>query len=143
MMVSHQQNTGYFMKLKSLLLAASVMISGSALAKTWLAVCKDGKNIQFNQSDSANGNGFLYMKVKDSNGRMNTYQVARLKRTFYNGVAICGTVLQNGTGNTGTPITQICANKSRGTIYVKYKHPYDASQPMKSGIYCSANVYIR
>ena len=129
------------MKLKSLLLALTVMVSGSAFARTWIAVCKDGKNIQYNQNE--NGTGFLYMKVKDSNGRMSTYQVARLKKTFDNGVAICGTVLQNGTGNTGTPITQICANRSRGTIYVKYKHPYDASQPMKSGVYCSANVYVR
>ena len=54
------------------------------------------------------------MKVKDANNRFSTYQIAKLKQNFYNRVAICGTVLQNGTGNGGHPITQVCANRSRG-----------------------------
>ncbi len=128
------------MKLKSLLLALGILGTSSLYARTWIAVCNDGKNIQYNPNES--GTGLLYMKVKDSNGRYHTYQIARLKKTFYNGVAICGTVLQNGSGNTGSPITQVCANKSRGTIYVKYKHPYDSSKPIESGVYCKASVRI-
>ena len=68
------------------------------------------------------------MKVKDANNRFSTYQIARLKQTFYNGIAICGTVLQNETGRGGNPITQVCANKSRDTLCLKYKHPYNPSQ---------------
>lgn len=85
---------------------------------------------------------FLYMKVKDSSGRLHTYQMARLTQTFNNGVAICGTVLENGYGNSQEPIIQVCANKSRKTIYVKYKHPYDSSKKIASGVFCSAKVWI-
>lgn len=118
----------------------SITLSSLASAKTWIAVCNDGKNIQYNQTE--NGNGFLYMKVK--NGvKTHIYQVAKLNQTFNNGVAICGTVIENGTGNQGHPITQVCANKSRKTIYVKYKHPYDASRPWESGVFCRARVVVR
>ena len=123
-----------------LLTIAFALFAGSAYSSTWIAVCNDGKNIQYNQTKD--GTGFLYMKVKDARNRTHTYQIARLKQTFHNGVAICGTVLENGTGNTGTPITQVCANKSRKNIYVKYKHPYE-DRPIASGIFCKATVSVR
>ncbi len=125
-----------------LIVISIVLMASSSLAyaKTWIAICNDGKNIQYNQT--VNANGFLYMKTKDSNGRYHTYQIARLKQTFYNGIAICGTVLKNGTGITGNPITQVCANKSRRNIYIKYKHPYIRNRPWESGVYCSATVSV-
>ena len=121
----------------------AMAMSSMTYATTWIAICNDGKNIQYNQT--LNGSGLLYMKVKDSRGVYQTYQMARLKQTFYNGIAICGTVLKNGTGNSATgrnPITQLCANKSRKTIYVKYKHPYQ-NKRFESGVFCRADVKIR
>lgn len=122
---------------------AGIGVSGTSFAATWIAICNDGKNIQYNQT--LNGAGLLYMKVKDSKGTMHTWQIAKLTQTFYNGTAICGTVTGNGYGNAATgknPITQICANKSRNTIYVKYKHPYEV-KPFESGVYCTATVTVR
>lgn len=132
-------------KLVWLVLVAFLSLGSFASAKaaTWIAVCNDGKNIQYNQT--LNSSGLLYMKVKDSNGKYHTWQIAKLTQTFYNGTAICGTVTGNGTGNAATgsnPITQICANKSRKNIYVKYKHPYEV-KPFESGVYCSATITIR
>ena len=121
----------------------SLVIGSAAHSTTWTATCIDGKNIQYNQT--MNGNGFLYMKVIDSRGRMHIWQIAKLKQTFYNGTAICGRVMSNSRGNKATgghPITQLCANKSRQTIYVKYKHPYE-EKPFESGEFCSAKVIIR
>ena len=77
----------------------------TAAAETWIAICTDGQNLQYNQT--VGGNGFLYLKGT---------QVARLEQTFFNGTAICGTVPGNGTGSPATgsnPITQLCANRSR------------------------------
>ena len=132
--------------LKTTLVAAGILTAGfgtAAHAATWIATCNDGKNIQYNQT--LNGNGFLYMKVRDSSGRNHTWQIASLTQTFYNGTAICGTVTGNGRGSPstgGNPITQVCANKSRKNIYVKYKHPYE-NRPFQSGVYCKANVTVR
>ncbi len=124
-------------------LAWSSLAAGQATAATWIAVCNDGKNIQYNQT--LDGNGFLYMKVTDQNGASHTYQIAKLEQSFYNKIAVCGSVLENGTGSAATgghPITQICANKDRKNIYVKYKHPYE-DKPFESGVYCAADVTIR
>ena len=84
-----------------------ITTGSSAYAATWIATWNDGKNIQYNQT--VGGKGLLYMKVKDSKGKHHTYQIAKLKQTFFNNTAICGSVLKNGTGNPGTgghPITQ-------------------------------------
>jgi len=123
-----------------LLLFLLMSFSSVSFAKTWIAVCQDGKNIQYNQSE--HGVGFLYMKVTDSQNKKSTYQMARLKKTFFNNTAICGSVIQNGQGRSGKPITQLCINKSRRMIYVKYKHPHRNEQ-MKSGVYCRARITIK
>jgi len=118
-------------------------ISSAAHSATWIASCSDGKNIQYNQT--INGNGLLYMKVRGDKGRMHTWQIAKMQQTFYNGTAVCGSVLKNGRGNAATgnnPITQVCANKSRKTIYLKYKHPYEV-RPFDSGVYCKATITVR
>ncbi|WP_455216701.1 hypothetical protein [Kaarinaea lacus] len=121
----------------------SIGISSNCNAATWIAICNDGQNLQYNQT--LNGKGLLYLKVKDSSGKTHTWQIAKLDQTFYNGTAICGTVPGNGVGNAATgsnPVTQVCANKSRKTIYVKYKHPYEV-RPFESGVFCNANVTVR
>src|SRR3989344_5834427 len=117
------------MKLVNGIILSGILCANLAMAKTWVAVCNDEKNIQYNQTE--NENGFFYMKVKDSQGTFHSYQVAKLKQTFFNGIAICGTVLENGNGSTGVPITQLCANQSTGKIYVKYKRPYEPSKPFE------------
>jgi hypothetical protein len=122
---------------------ATLGLVSTAHAATWIAICNDGQNIQYNQT--LNGSGLLYMKAKDSKGRMHTWQIAKMEQTFYNGTAICGSVLENGRGNAATgghPITQVCANKSRKTIYVKYKHPYE-KKDFQSGVFCKAKVTVR
>jgi hypothetical protein len=121
----------------------TIAVSTLAQAETWIAICNDGKNLQYNQR--LNGGGFLYMKVEDAQGKSHTYQIARLQQTFYNRTAICGSVIGNGKGSPATgghPITQICANKSRENIYVKYKHPTE-DRPFASGVYCQATVRVR
>lgn len=122
-------------------LSISCMLSAGAAAETWIAICNDGQNLQYNQT--VDGNGFLYLKGIDqpSGG----FQIARLQQTFFNGTAICGTIRGNGTGSAatgGNPITQICANRSRNNIYIKYKHPTE-DRPFDSSVYCEARVEVR
>jgi hypothetical protein len=129
--------------MRNILIALSLtgMMTTGAAAETWIAVCNDGKNFQYNQT--VDGNGFLYLKGEDQ--ASGGYQIAPLYQTFYNGTAICGTVRGNGTGTAatgGNPITQICANRSRNTIYMKYKHPTE-DRPFDSAVYCSATVEVR
>ena len=111
----------------------------SASAETWIAICNDGQRLQYNQT--RDGNGFLYLKSSETRGS-GGIQMARLTQTFYNGIAICGTVVGNGIGNTGEPITQLCANKDRGLIYIKYKHPYEPL-PIEGKDFCTATVTVR
>lgn len=125
---------------KSLILTSLLVVSSSVSAEMWTAACNDGKNLQYNQI--VNGQGLLYMRVEMPDGYMNTYQVARLEQTFFNGTAICGTVDGNGIGVTGEPLTQICANRDRRIVYIKYKHPHNPQAPMVSGVYCAADIKI-
>lgn len=128
------------MKFFTLSLAAALTVPVAAAAETWVAVCNDGQNLQYNQT--VDGNGFLYLKGSGGGGG---FQIARLDQTFYNGTAICGTVPGNGTGSAetgGHPITQLCANRSREIIYIKYKHPYE-DRPFESATVCAARVEVR
>ena len=116
-------------------------MSTGAAAEVWIAICQDGQNLQYNQT--VGGAGFLYLKGNQQ--ASGGYQIARLRQTFFNGTAICGTVPGNGTGSAatgGNPITQVCANRSRNTIYIKYKHPTE-DRPFESTVYCSARVDVR
>lgn len=128
--------------MRTLILAALIALamSASAQAETWVAICTDGQQLQYNQT--IDGNGFLYLTGREGSGG---FQIAPLKQTFYNGTAVCGTVPGNGTGSAGTgghPITQLCANRSRNIIYIKYKHPYE-KRPFKSEVMCAARVDVR
>lgn len=114
-------------------LAAAVLPS-AASAATWVAICSDGQNIQYNQT--VGGAGFLYMKTP-----LGIYQVARLNQTFFNSIAICGAVVGN---SSGAPITQVCANMDRKIIYLKYQNPTVAGSPIvDAGTYCKATVVVR
>ncbi len=104
-------------------------------AKSWVAVCMDGKDAQYTQTIGGVG----YFHLGDDNG---SYQTLRLTQTFYDGTAVCGAVdtkLPAGT----TPIGQVCANRSRNTIYFKYRDAKDTTLPdEKVGVFCQAMVTV-
>lgn len=114
----------------------------SANAETWTATCMGAQHVQYQQMKD--GPGKLIVQVESGDGSKHQWQIARLVQTFYNGTAICGEVLENGRGNPDTgqhPISQLCTNRSRKTIYVKYKDPLNKG-PFKSGVYCKAFVKV-
>ena len=119
-----------------LVVALAASTAAAANATTWVAVCNDGKPVQYNQT--VGGVGFLYLKTDKD-----IYQTARLSQTFFNGEAICGTVQANAPAG-AEPITQVCMNKSRQIIYLKYKNPSVAGSAVQdAGVFCKATVTIR
>ena len=115
-------------------LAAST--AAAANAATWVAACNDGKNIQYVQT--VNGLGFLYLKADKE-----FYQTARLSQTSFDGTTICGTVTANAAAGAG-PVTQICADKTRQIISLKYRDPSASGTAMRDvGVFCAATVTIR
>ena len=122
---------------KFLLIAAlAASTTAAANATTWIAVCKDGKNVQYNQT--VGGVGFLYLKTDKD-----IYQTARLSQTFFDGEAICGAVQANAPAG-AEPVTQVCTNKSRQVIYLKYKDPtVHGGSVQDAGVFCKAIVTIR
>jgi hypothetical protein len=128
-------------KLTMLFVLVGMMVSTSAFAETWIGQCTDGQRLQFNQTVGGQGSIILKTEAQPRGG----IRVAKLNQTFRNNVAICGTVIGNGYGNAATgknPITQVCMNKSRRIIYLKYKHPYE-NRPFKSFVFCDASVVVR
>jgi len=121
---------------KLLIMAAVAALAPvAANAATWVAICTDGKNVQYNQTVS--GTGFLYLKTTKG-----TYQTARLTQTFYNGTAICGAVDANSPPGVA-PITQVCANRSTNIVYLKYQNPAIPGSPIQdAGTFCTATVAI-
>jgi hypothetical protein len=115
-------------------LAASTTVAANAT--TWVAVCNDGKNVQYNQT--VDGVGFLYLKTDKD-----IYQTARLSQTFFDGEAICGAVQANAPAG-AEPVTQVCTNKPRQVIYLKYKDPtVHGGSVQDAGVFCKATVTIR
>jgi hypothetical protein len=122
---------------KAILFAALVAsTAGAANATTWIATCSDGKNIQYVQTES--GAGYLYLKVgKDF------YQTARLSQTFASDSVLCGAVQANALAG-ANPITQLCINKSRQMISLKYVSPgTPAGVTQDAGEFCAATVTLR
>lgn len=122
---------------KAILLAALVAsTAGAANATTWVATCNDGKNVQYVQTE--NGAGYLYLKVgKDF------YQTARLSQTVAKDSVLCGAVQAN-TPAGANPVTQLCINKSRQMISLKYVVPGTAAGATQdAGEFCAATVMLR
>jgi len=118
---------------------ATVLAASSAVAAnatTWVATCNDGKNIQYVQT--VNGAGFLYLKTG-----ADYYQTARLSQTLATDSVVCGAVQANAPAGTD-PITQVCINKSRQIISLKYVKPGTAAGEAKdAGDFCAATVTLR
>jgi len=122
---------------KLLLIAAiAALTPAAANATTWVSVCADGKNFQYNQT--IGGAGFLYLKTDKG-----IFQTARLAQTFANKVIVCGTVYANAPAG-AEPITQVCADKQRDIITLRYQDPTKpASKVQDVGPYCSATVTVQ
>jgi hypothetical protein len=122
---------------KAILLVA--LLASTAVASnatTWVATCNDGKNIQYVQT--VNGAGYLYLKANKD-----FYQTARLSQTFAGDAVVCGTVQANSPAG-AEPITQVCIDKSRHTISLKYVTPGSAGHAaLDAGEYCAATVTLR
>lgn len=118
---------------------ATVLAASSAVAAhatTWVASCNDGKNIQYVQT--VNGAGYLYLKTG-----ADYYQTARLSQTFASDSVVCGTVKGNATAG-ADPITQLCIDKSRLVISLKYVKPGTAAAEAKEAEnFCAATVTLR
>ena len=115
-------------------LAAST--SMAANATTWVATCSDGKNVQYVQTH--NGAGYLYLKTAKD-----WYQTARLSQTFANDTMVCGAV-QGNVAAGAAPLTQVCMNKLRQVITIKYRSPAaPAAEAQDAGEFCAAAVTLR
>ncbi len=122
---------------KAILLAAlTASTAVGANATTWVATCNDGKNLQYVQT--VNGAGYLYLKTSKD-----FYQTARLSQTFTSDSVVCGAVQANAP-TASDPITQVCINKSRQAIALRYIRPGStASAPQEVGEFCAATVTLR
>ena len=122
---------------KFLLIAAlAALTPAAANAATWVAVCTDGKNVQYNQT--IGGTGFLYLKTDKG-----IYQTARLAQTFSNAIVVCGTVYANAPAG-AEPITQVCANKRRKIISLRYQDPTKPGSKLQdAGTFCAATVTVQ
>ncbi len=127
--------------MRKLFLAAALAATASmaANAATWVAICNDGQHLQYNQT--VGENGFLYLSTTGGTIPGSGTQIAPLTQSFYNSIAICGAVPGNGTGAGGVPLSQVCANKSTGLIYIKWQSPV-AGTTMKDGNFCKATITI-
>jgi len=115
-------------------LAASTAVAANAT--TWVATCNDGQNLQYVQTIS--GAGYLYLKTaKDY------FQTARLSQTFNSENVICGAV-QGNVAAGAAPVTQLCINKSKQIISLKYRHPGATNTEAQDvGEFCAATVTLR
>lgn len=122
---------------KGILVAALVATTATAAnATTWVASCNDGKNLQYVQTIS--GAGYLYLKTaKDY------FQTARLSQTFNSENVICGAV-QGNVAAGAAPVTQLCIDKSKQMIFMKYRNPGAAgAEALDAGEFCAATVTLR
>jgi len=122
---------------KFLMIAAlALLMPAAANAAIWVSVCTDGKNFQYNQT--IGGAGFLYLKTDKG-----IFQTARLAQTFANKIIVCGTVYANAAAGS-EPITQVCADKQRKIITLRYQDPtHPDSKVQDVGPYCTATVTVQ
>ena len=118
---------------KAILIAALAASTATAAnATTWVATCNDGKNLQYVQT--VGGAGYLYLKTaKDY------FQTARLSQTSAGDSVVCGAVRDNSAA-----VTEVCINKSRQTISLKYRNPgAPNAEAQDAGEFCAAAVTLR
>lgn len=105
-----------------------VVAAGAAEAKTAVAVCKDGQNLQFNQT--VGGTGLLYLKTPAG-----IYQIAHFDSATQGGLLeICGA--EPGQGGAAAPI-QLCIN-AKSLIFIREQK---GAQVIDTPV-CDANVKL-
>lgn len=127
------------MKKWVLMTAFALLCSGEAEAATWIARCNDGQHLQYNQT--VGGGGILYLWTTDGVIPGTGTQMAVLTQTSINADTICGTVTGNPTLPGGAPLSQLCANKTKGIVTIKWQSPVPGSA-VKEGLFCKANVSV-
>lgn len=124
---------------KMILLLAILIISQTALAtERWIAKCTDGKNVHYVQNYK--GVGHLFVEVESPFGDNKILPIATLKQSKSTSVSICG-VVQGNKDPEGKPISQVCMNRDRQIIYVKFNHP-TRNEPIQDGKFCDAEVKV-
>ncbi len=102
-----------------------------ANAATWIASCNDGQKVQYNQI--VGNHGDLYFRTASG-----TYQISNTAQDSITADVICG-----HTTDGGTEVTQVCADKAKQTIFIKYKNPtVPGSSWVDVGVYCKASVSV-
>ena len=118
---------------KTLALAfAAALAVQAAPAETWVSVCTV-KDLQYNQT--IGGKGTLLIGQGDG-----TYQSIKLTQTFFDQVAVCGTP-DTGQPAPVIPATQICANRSRDSIYLLTRNAKGPPGAQETP-YCEATITI-
>lgn len=128
------------MKKLWLMAAALMLFSQAALAEQWEAKCTDGKNLHYLQT--INGDGFMYMTVTLPTNEQRVFPFAKVRQTLFNGEAVCGQLSGGLQTRAKTPVTQFCANRRSGLIYMKHQDPLQRN-PLVSGKFCDAEIIIR
>lgn len=126
---------------KTIILLALLVLSTSAFSgERWIAKCTDGNSLHYVQKYK--GTGHLFVEVKNPQGENILFPIATLKQSKSTAVSICGTVLGNSDPQ-GHPISQVCMNRERQIVYIKFDHPKkDGSEPVKEGEFCKADVKV-
>jgi len=126
------------MRNKILIVLALLLSSNTVLAERWVAKCTDGKAIHYVQKYK--GAGYLFMEVKSPFGERKMFPMATLQQSTSNSVSICGVVLGNKDPQQ-KPIAQICMNRDRQIIYMKFDHPQN-NKGLQEGEFCKASVNV-
>ena len=114
--------------------AVAALLPSAAKAETWVAQCTGGKDLQYNQT--IGGTGFLHMQMGDG-----TYQTFRLTQTLYSKIAVCGAV--DADAALASNIAQVCANKSRESIDLKYRDAKAVGAPSLTVVeFCKATINV-
>ena len=114
--------------------ALAALIPSTARAETWVAQCTGGKDLQYNQT--IGGAGFLHMQMGDG-----TYQTYRLTQTLHDSIAVCGAV--DADAALASNIAQVCANKSRESIDLKYRDAKAVGAPSLTVVeFCKATINV-
>jgi hypothetical protein len=122
--------------MRKLLLGAALaaLMPSAANAATWVAQCMGGIDLQYNQT--IGGKGFVHMQMGDG-----SYQTLPLTQTFYDKVAVCGAV--DADAALASNVAQVCANKSRDSIDLKYRDPKATGAPSLIVVeYCKATITV-
>ncbi len=122
-----------------ILVTLILLLSSQALwAERWIAKCSDGQHISYMQNH--NGTGYLFTQVTTPFGKNEAFPIATLQYSSKTAVSICGQILGNKDPK-GQAIAQVCMNRDRQIIYIKFNHPRD-NNGIQEGEFCKASIDI-